>query len=352
MLIAILVGLAVLSVILFAHELGHFITAKASGIFVEEFGIGFPPRLFSFKWGETRFSLNAIPFGGFNKIAGEEDPSVTRSLASKGIGTRLLVISAGSLMNFLLAIILFSVVFMIPRDVLVGQVVVEDVAPRSPAAVAGIGPGDTILSVDEKPMKNNAELGQYIQYNLGNEVTILVQHSDLTTENIKVVPRWNPPEGQGAIGVEIRTENAVAITQSDPFWRAVPLGGSKMLTYLIVYKDGLVGIFSGEAEASFFGPVGIAQLTGEVARVGIRPLLDLAALFSLLLGIFNLLPIPAADGGRIAFILLEWVRRGKRIPPRVEGAIHMVGFALLMLFLLALTYQDILRAIRGETILP
>ena len=352
MLIAILIGLAVLSVILFAHELGHFITAKASGIFVEEFGMGFPPRVFSFKWGETRFSLNAIPFGGFNKIAGEEDPSVPRSLASKRIGTRLLVISAGSLMNFLLAIILFSVVFMIPRDVLVGQVVVEDVAPGSPAAMAGISPGDTILSVDEKPMKNNSELGQYIQYNLGKEVTILVQHSDSTTENIQVVPRWNPPEGQGAIGVEIRTANATVITQSDPFWRAVPLGASKLLTYLVLYKDGLAGIFSGEAEASFFGPVGIAQLTGEVAKLGIRPLLDLAALFSLLLGMFNLLPIPAADGGRIAFVLLEWVRRGKRIPPRVEGIIHMVGFALLMLFLLTLTYQDILRAIRGESILP
>ena len=134
----ILVGVVALSVIIIVHELGHFITAKAIGVKVEEFGIGFPPRLLGIKRGETLYSLNAIPFGGFNKLSGEEDPTVPRSLASKGIGSRLLVISAGSLMNFLLAFLLFSIVFMIPHDVIVGQVVVEEVAPSSPAATAGI----------------------------------------------------------------------------------------------------------------------------------------------------------------------------------------------------------------------
>lgn len=352
MLVTILVGLAVLSFLVLAHELGHFISAKASGVRVEEFGMGFPPRLFSVKRGETRYSLNAIPFGGFNKLSGEEDPTVPRSLAGKSIGIRLLVISAGSLMNFLLALLLFTITFMIPREVLIGEVVVEEVATGSPAAMAGIRQGDIILSVDGKPVHNNGEMGQYIQYNLGKETVILIQHSDATRESVQLVPRWEPPEGQGPIGVAITTLNATVVARSEPFWRAVPLGASKLFQYLVLYKDGLVGIFAGEAEASFFGPVGIAQLTGEVARSGVRPLIDLAGLFSLLLGIFNLLPLPAIDGGRISFVILEWVRRGKRIPPRVESLIHMVGFALLMLLVLAITYQDILRVIRGESILP
>ena len=350
--ITIIIGLAVLSVLVFAHELGHFITAKASRVRVEEFGLGFPPRLLSIKRGETRYSLNAIPFGGFTKMAGEEDPEVPGSLASKGVGTRLLVLSAGSLMNFLLALLLFSITFMVPHDVVIGQVVVEEVAPDSPAAMAGIRTGDTILSVNEKPVNNNNDLARYIQLNLGKEITILVQHSDATTEEIQVIPRWQPPEGQGAIGVVIKTSNPTIVSQYYPFWRAIPMGAATFIGYLVSYKDGLVGIFTGKAQASFLGPVGIAQLTGEVAKAGIHPLLEFAALISLILGIVNLFPIPALDGGRIVFALLEWVRRGKRVPPKIEGMIHLIGFALLMSAILIITYQDIIRIVSGESLIP
>ena len=137
MAVTILIGLAVLSALIIVHELGHFIAAKATGVRVDEFGIGFPPRILSFKWGETRYSLNAIPFGGFNKLTGEEDPKEPRSLAGKKKGTRLLVLGSGSIMNFLLALLLFSIVFMIPHDVVTGEVLVEEVAPNSPAAGAG-----------------------------------------------------------------------------------------------------------------------------------------------------------------------------------------------------------------------
>jgi regulator of sigma E protease len=350
--ITILIGLAVLSVLVLAHELGHFITAKASGVKVEEFGLGFPPRLISIKRGETRYSLNAIPFGGFTKLAGEEDPKVTRSLASKGIGTRLLVLSAGSLMNFLLALLIFSIAFMIPRDVVVGQVVVEEVAPGSPAAMAGIMPGDTIFSVNEKPVNNNSELYRYVQLNLGKETTILVQHSDATTEEVQVIPRSKPPEGQGAIGIVIRTSNPTIVSQYYPFWRAIPMGATKFVGYIVSYKDGIVGVFTGEVAPLFVGPVGIAQLTGEVAKAGIHPLLEIAALFSLILGICNLFPLPAIDGGRIIFVLLEGVRRGKRVPPKIEGLVHTIGFILLITLLLVITYQDIIRLISGESLIP
>ncbi|MBA7481585.1 putative zinc metalloprotease [subsurface metagenome] len=350
--ITILIGLAVLSVLVLAHEMGHFITARTSGVKVEEFGIGLPPRLLSVKRGETRYSLNAIPFGGFNKLAGEEDPKVPRSLASKGIGIRLLVIGAGSLMNFLLALLLFSIVFMIPRDVVIGQVVVEDVALDSPAAMAGIKLGDIILSVNEEPVNNNSELYRYVQLNLGKEITVLVQHSDLTKENVQVIPRLKPPEGQGAMGVVIRTSNPTVVSQYYPFWRAIPMGAAKFAGYIVSYKDGLVGIFTGKEQVLIVGPVGIAQLTGEVAKTGIHPLLEIAALFSLILGICNLFPLPALDGGRIVFILLEWVRRGKRVPPKIEGLVHAIGLTMLLIFAVVVTYQDIIRLIRGESFLP
>ena len=134
LIITILIFLGMLAVLILAHELGHFATAKAFGIKVEEFGLGFPPRLFGIKRGETLYSFNAIPLGGFTKMAGEEDPNIERSLASKSVGTRVLVLSAGSIMNLLLPLLLFAVAFMVPHDVLTGDVVVADVAPQSPAA--------------------------------------------------------------------------------------------------------------------------------------------------------------------------------------------------------------------------
>ena len=353
MLISILIGIAALSVIIIAHELGHFISAKATGIKVEEFGLGYPPRLLSFQKGETRYSLNAIPFGGFTRMAGEEDPSEPRNFASKGIGTRLLVLSAGSLMNILLALLLFSITFMIPQDTVMGQVQVEEVAASSPAAEAGIEVGDTILSVNNKEVNNNFDLHRYIQLYLGNDIPILVQHSDTTTEVIRLTPRWKPPEGEGAIGVTISTINATIIRQSYPFWQAIPKGIGAFAETFSLYKNGLISVVIGAASVEFIGPVGIVQLTGEVAtEAGISPFLEFTALISFLLGIFNLFPLPALDGGRIVFVLLEWVRRGKRISPKKEGLVHLVGFVLLLGVLVVITFQDIARIISGESILP
>ena len=351
--LTIIIGLVTLSVILFAHELGHFITAKASGVKVEEFGLGFPPRLLSFKRGETRYSLNAIPFGGFNKLAGEEDPGVTRSLASKSTGIRLLVISAGSLMNVLLAFLLFSLTFMVPHDVVSGQVVVMEVAPGSPAAAAGIESGDTVLSINDRPISNIAELSRYVQLNLGRDTTMVIRHDDSTTEEIQLVPRWKPPEGQGATGITISMPEATVTRQHYPFWKAIPMGAKGLIETIILYKNGLVGVIMGALPADLIGPVGIVQITGEVAmKAGISPLLEFAAFISLILGILNLFPLPALDGGRIAFVLLEWVRRGKRISPKTEGLVHLIGLAMLMLLLVAITYQDIIRIISGESLIP
>jgi regulator of sigma E protease len=346
--VTILAFLFVLAIVVIAHELGHFATAKACGVKVEEFGIGYPPRILAIKHGETDYSLNLIPLGGFTKMAGEEDPQIERSLASKSIGKRLLVLSAGSIMNFLLPFILLAIAFMIPHNIVVGNVAVSEVVANSPAEAAGIQAGDIILQVNGKTINNTGDVSRYIQIYLGNEMTILLQHGDGTTEEVTVVPRWEPPEGEGSVGFAIKTENAVVETRSDNLWMAIKNGTTEAFETLVLFKNGILSLFIGTGSAAdLVGPVGIAQITGEVARAGISPLLEWTAFFSLNLAIVNLLPLPALDGGRIVFVLLEWIRRGKKIAPETEGKVHFIGFAMLIMLMVAVTFQDIGRII-GE----
>jgi regulator of sigma E protease len=353
MIITIVAFLGILAVLIITHELGHFVTAKGFGIKVEEFGLGFPPRLIGVRRGETLYSLNAVPLGGFTKMAGEEDPTVPRSLASKGTGTRLIVLSAGSIMNALLPILLFSIAFMVPHDVVTGKVVVGEVAPSSPAASAGIEAGDIVLSVDNKPVHNISELQRNIHLNLGKEINITVKHSDASTEEVQLIPRWKPPEGQGAIGVEdISLSNPTIVRQHEPLWKAIPLGASECIETLVLFKNEILKWVIGAAPPQLTGPVGIAQLTGEVAKAGISPLLEFAGFISINLAIINILPLPALDGGRIVFVLLEWVRRGKRVSPKTEGLVHLIGFTMLMALILVVTQQDIMRIISGESLIP
>lgn len=352
MIVNIIIGLVVLSVIIITHELGHFITAKATKVKVEEFGLGYPPRLLSFKRGETRYSLNAIPFGGFTKLAGEQDPSEPRSLASKSIGARLLVLSAGSLMNALLPLILLSVSFMVPHDMVVGQVVVEEVASSSPAAMAGIEPGDTIVSVNGKPVHNLRSLNRYIHLNLGKRIDMVISHGDSPAEKVQLIPRWKPPEGQGATGILVGMPTPTIVRQSYPFWEAVPLGVTEFAETFVLYKNGIISMIIGSAPADVIGPVGIVQFTGELAKSGVSPVLEFAAIISLILAIINLFPLPALDGGRIVFVLVEWVRRGKRVSPKTEGLVHAIGFFLLIGVMVVVTYQDIIRIVSGESLIP
>ena len=350
--ITILIFLGVLALLIIAHELGHFITAKAFKIRVEEFGLGFPPRLIGIRRGETLYSLNAIPLGGFTKMAGEEDPKVPRSFAGKGIGTRLVVLSAGSIMNALLPIALFSIAFMIPHDVVKGEVVVTEVVQNSPAAAAGIKAGDIILSLNNKPVNNTSDLHRYTYLNLGNETNIVVKHSDATIGEVQVIPRWKPPPGEGAIGLALDTLNPTVVSQHEPFWKAIPMGAGECVETFILFKNEVLGWIIGTTTPQLTGPVGIAQMTGEVAKAGISPLLEFTGFISINLAIVNIFPLPALDGGRIVFVLLEWVRRGKRISPRTEGLVHLIGFALLMAVFLVITQQDIMRIISGGSLIP
>lgn len=352
MLITIVSFVGIFIVLVLAHEIGHFATAKLSGVGVDEFGIGFPPRLFSIKRGETLYSLNAVPLGGFVKMAGEQDPGVARSLAGKSAAIRIMALGSGSLMNALLPILLFSIAFMVPHDEVIGQVAVEEVTAGSPAAQAGIRAGDVLLSVDGEPLHYIGDLNRNIQRKLGVKVTILVKHSDLTTEEIQVIPRWRPPPGQGATGIVVKTANPVISRYHYPFWQAIPMGIIECVETFTLFKNAIISMIIGAAPVVLAGPVGIAQMTGEVAKAGLSPLLEFAAFFSINLAIINIFPLPALDGGRIAFVLLEWVRRGKRISPQTEGRIHFIGFAMLIAAFLLFTYQDIIRIISGESLIP
>ena len=352
MIITILIFLGILAVLILAHELGHFATAKAFGVKVEEFGLGFPPRLFGIKRGETLYSLNAVPLGGFTKMAGEEDPDVERSLASKSVGARVVVLSAGSIMNALLPIVLFTIAFMVPHNVVTGDVVVVEVAPDSPAAAAGIEFGDTILSLNDEPVQSIGDITLYTHLNLGREVELAVRHSDAAVEEVRLIPRWKPPPGEGAMGVTVSMPEATIVRQSYPFWEAIPMGVSECIDTFIIFKNEILKWFIGATPVQVTGPVGIAELTGEVARAGLSPLLRFAGFISINLAIVNILPLPALDGGRIVFVLLGWIRRGKRIAPKTEGLVHAIGFALLIAAIIALTYQDVIRIIAGESLIP
>jgi regulator of sigma E protease len=353
MLITIISFFLILIVCILVHELGHFFTAKLFKVRVEEFGIFMPPRLFSIKRGETVYSLNAIPLGGFNKLAGEEDPNVPGSLAGKSIPVRLMVLGAGSVMNILLPVILLSIAFMIPHLEAVnnietdkGQVFVMEVVANSPAAAAGIKVNDIIISVNNNPVANVGDYRTVINANLGSAVTVSVKHMDNTIQNVSLIPQANAPADQGATGLALTT----AVRTSSPFWIAIPDGIKSYWGMIGLFFQGIVGMIRGTVPVSVTGPVGLAQLTGEVMKTGVANLLSLAAVISLNLGILNIFPIPAMDGGRIVFVLLEWVRRGKRVSPKVEGMVHTVGFLLLMVLFVVISYHDIARIISGQTI--
>lgn len=333
-----------------AHELGHLVTARIFGVRILEFGLGFPPRLFAVKRGETEYSVNALPIGGFVKMLGEEDPGEPGSLAGKSAGVRFAVLSAGSVMNALLPVVLLSTSLMLPREVIVGQVQVREVAANSPAERAGVQAGDTVLRVNDRRVENTLDLLYNLQLNLGSEVTLLIERDRFTPMEVKLIPRWNPPPGQGATGIVIGMASARKETRAYPVWEAIPQGVIKSLDMLTLGKNEIASWFIRGVAPPVAGPVGIAQMTGEVARVGIPPLLDWTALISMNFAIVNLFPLPALDGGRLAFLVLEVIRRGRRMPPEKEGLVHLVGFALLIFLSLIITYQDILRIVRGESL--
>ena len=349
--IMIVAFIVILGILVLAHELGHFLTAKAFGVRVEEFGIGYPPRIFWTKRGETIYSINLFPIGGFTKLAGEENPEIPDSLASKSPGARLIILGAGALMNALLPVVFFAVAFMVPHNVLSGETFIREALPGSPAALAGMAAGDRVITINGSPVNNLSDVRRHIQINLGREMTVRLLTAGEQTKDVTVIPRWKPPEGQGAIGVKLEFQNPVLQSESLPAWEAVPRSIGQYWEVLLLFVNGIATMIIGATPVAVAGPVAVAQITGEVAQAGLSPLLEFAGFLSLNLAIFNLLPVPALDGGRILFVLIEIVR-GKRVSPKIEGIVHLVGFIVLLALILFITFTDILRIVSGGSLLP
>jgi regulator of sigma E protease len=345
--------LLVFSLLVFVHELGHFAVAKLTGIRVEEFGFGYPPRLLTIaRRGNTEYTLNAIPFGGFVRMLGEEDPSHPESFAAKSKLVRATDLLAGPLMNVVLAFLLFISLGLIGFDIPVGSVAIVEVAPGSPAARADLQEGDTILSIDDLTVRNTYDLSQYTSERLGEEVTLSIKRGEETIP-VRLTPRREPPVDEGPLGVVIQT---VDIVRADKLryslGEAIPMAGRMIVEVIAAIFSGVAGMIQGVIAPDIRGPVGIAAVTGEIAKSGLVALMQFTAYLSIQLAIVNLLPFPGLDGGRLVFIALEALRGGKRVPPEKEGLFHLVGLVIMVGLLLIVSYQDVARLLSGQPILP
>jgi len=355
--------LLVLGILVLAHELGHFITARLAGVKVLEFGIGFPPRLFGIRRGETIYSVNLLPLGGFVKMLGEEDPGDPRSLAAQPPLWRLIILSAGAAMNVVLAVALLSGTYLVPRDVPVGQVIIVEVAPGSPAEAGGLQAGDIVRSINGRSIRNLFELQEEVNLNLGRDILVAVERRAQPVipgqtmppgsgriVTARVTPRWNPPPNQGPVGIRIQQVNTKVVTESYPVWEAVPMGIERSYRLLVLFKNEILTSIARQIWPQPVGPIGIYQMTEQVQELGTGYLLEFTALLSLNLAIINMLPIPMLDGGRVLFVLIEVARGGRRIPPEKESLAHLVGLVLLLAIIAVVSYYDLVRLISGETV--
>ncbi|PKB79993.1 MAG: hypothetical protein BZY88_10410 [SAR202 cluster bacterium Io17-Chloro-G9] len=445
-LIAIAAFIPAILLLVVIHEFGHFATARALGVKVLEFGIGFPPRAFGIYTGNTRvavdsatrfinvdgvagmhsgqlvkvsstedqdgnlvarvveapsppsglaarlpgrggggtqeewvpeeylkhegkvravegdhfvladmlYSVNWAPLGGFVKLAGESNPDIPRSLASKSAGTRFIVLVAGPLMNLIFPIVVFTVLLMIPQEVVVGQVVVNsfnDVNAGSPGETAGLLQQDIILQANGHKIENTEDMRRATNLNGGAEMELHVLRQG-REEALLVRPQFSASDSVWLVGITITLEDSRTERRSDPPWTAFAGGFTNTWEVLVLVKQAISGAVGERDAPEFSGPVGIAQITGEITREGgWTGWLIITILLSLNLAIINILPIPPLDGSRIVFVVLEWVRRGKRVPPEREGLVHLIGFVVLIGGILAITANDINRLIQGGSLL-
>ena len=427
-----------LLILVVIHEFGHYATARAMGVKVLEFGVGFPPRAFGVYTGNTPvvidgatryiglsgpgdlgrgqkikvsstedangnlvarmielskklakgdqeaepdderpgeedllnhegkirsvgdgslvladmlYSVNWAPIGGFVRLAGEANPNVPRSLAGKGTGTRFLVLVAGPLMNAILPLLIFTVILMIPRDVAVGRLVIQEVGEGTAASAAQVQAEDTVLQANGSDIVNRLEFTREINLNGGSRMSMLVER-DGQELLLHLRPRFDTESGRWLVGVYPRLDDVTIVKQSEPIWEAIPNSFVNTWEMLVLVKQSLGGAFGEGSSPEFSGPIGIAQVTGEITRSnGWIGWLGVGVLLSINLAILNILPIPMLDGGRIFFVVLEWARRGKKIPPHREGMVHLIGFALLMGGIVLVSVNDIGRLIDGRSFL-
>jgi regulator of sigma E protease len=357
----ILIFFVILLVLVLVHEFGHFITAKKFGIRVDEFGFGFPPKLFGVKKGETEYTFNLLPIGGFVKIFGENPddentygPDAARSFINKPKWQQAVVLVAGVVANFLLAWLFFSIGFMSGLPTSVGietsgqtlsdvKLTVLSVAPKSPAETAGLKSGDKIVFI-KKGNKSTTYISPETVSSFvrdGGEVEIGYLRAKDTTENhVKIIPE-KKDENQYVIGISMDMIGISKLPFFASFWE-----GAKLT--LSVAKSTFLGLFSLVFDAirgqgsldAVTGPVGMVGIAGDAYEFGFVYLLSFAALISVNLGIINLLPFPALDGGRLFFLLIEKIK-GSALSVKFTNSANTVGFCVLLLLMLVVTFHDI-----------
>jgi regulator of sigma E protease len=412
-----LLGLVVaLSVLVFVHELGHYLAARRVGVVVEEFGFGYPPRLFTF-WrtrgrivldGQeivipsdldlpedlvvgsrviyeartdekgrqvltgireadaepaggsadqvefldpgTAFTVNAIPFGGFARMLGEEDPSSPGSLASKGKLARIFVLTAGGAMNLLTAVVFFALAMGVgaPTAADPENAMVTGVASPSPAAAVGLQLGDIIIRANDTEILTLEGLQAFTNEHLGEEIVLTVERDGQTLQ-MTLVPRLDPPEGEGPIGIVLGPRMTI---ERYPWYEALWLGLRQTVRLTVFILSVPVQLIQGLIPANLarpVGPVGVGQLVGDAVQYSLDtgwwfPVMQMMGTLGVALAVTNLLPLPGLDGGRILFVLVEAIR-GRRVDPAREGLIHFIGLALLVALMLFITWQDVINPV-------
>jgi regulator of sigma E protease len=352
---SILVFLLVLSILIFVHEFGHFIVAKKAGIMVEEFGFGIPPRLIGKKIGDTTYSLNWLPFGGFVRLHGEQDETgiadVSKSFLHKSKKIRALVIVAGVIMNFLLAIVCFATVYSfmgILRET--GKAIVVNVSPGSPALTSGIVAGDQVLSIDGKTVTKSDDVTSLVTTHGGNHLLVIETGSvqNRIQKKVTVGTKLDSQSGNYYMGIVLTSEE----TYFPPIWQRPFYGvyyGFKDAVYwgqtiVLGLWSLIAGLFKGQVPKGVSGPVGIFVVTTEAAKSGILTVINFIGILSVNLAILNVLPFPALDGGKLFFIGIEAVT-GRKVPSNIEGTIHNIGMIILLALILVITIGDVRRLI-------
>lgn len=368
--LTIIIFILILSILVMIHELGHFIMAKRAGMGVEEFGFGLPPRIWGKKHKGTIYSINWLPFGGFVRLVGEDSIEAKKdaknSFQVKSLPARISVVLAGVFMNLVLAVFLFYVLlFLLGFKISLpaffehkfkfvnqtSQVLVSDVSEGSVAKAAGIGPGDSIIGVNGGQINSIEDLQKVIRSSDGAKLNLTLENAvNNQKRQVEVTPTYNEEIKAPAIGVGLG--ELVVLNYDTPAQKLFSgfIHSYNTTDYSLRVFGQLISyaIKSGDirpVSEGISGPVGIAQITGQAVSLGWQSVLQLVALLSLNLAIMNVLPIPALDGGRFFFLLIEAVTR-KRIYPVVEKWVHTAGFAVLIGLILLVTFNDIVKLVR------
>ena len=357
MLLTIIIAFFSLIGLMILHEFGHFIVAKKYGVKVEEFGIGYPPRIFAKKIGETVYSLNLLPFGAFVRLPGEiEKRNEPNSFSKQPIKKRALIILGGVLAFWIIAAVIFSIVFNLGAPVAISdsenaniinpQVQIVGVAKDSPAEISGLMVGDTIKQLSFSgnvlaPEKTKQVQDFTLQYS-GQEIELKIGRGKEIIETT-IVPRVSPPQGEGAMGIALARVGIVKYPWYLTPWQGIVTTSNLTIGIINGYFNAIKNVFTGQPSGvQMTGPVGVFYMLAQAQEMGINYYLNFIAMISVYLAIFNLMPIPAVDGGKLLFLAIEAVRK-KPVPEKVEANITAAFFMLLIILMIFVTINDISR---------